>query len=64
MSVFAAVCPGCKKKIGLPRPGSIVGVEDIEVDCPFCGKMVSAKNGFEVAEPKVEEEEFDLLAVN
>ena len=63
MSVFVAICPGCKKKVGVPRPGSIMGVKEIKADCPFCGKIVYARDGFEVPEPPEQDGEFDLLSV-
>lgn len=64
MSVFVAVCSKCRKKVAVPRPGSIAGVEDTKGECPFCGAMVNSAEGFDVAEPQAEKEEFDLLEVN
>lgn len=63
MSVFVAICPKCKKKVAVPRPGSIVGVENIKADCPFCNAAVFSRDGFDVAEPVQKAEEFDLLSV-
>lgn len=73
MSVFVAICPKCRRKVSVPRPGSmrapaldpqeVASIESIESECPFCGAAVCSKNGFEVSEPKQEKEEFDLLSV-
>ncbi len=73
--MFIVICK-CGKKVGMPRPGSVdkvkgaEEVEDAEEDteivdnCPFCNRKISSKDGFEVAEPPVEVEEFDLLKVD
>lgn len=71
MSIFIATCPGCLKQIGVPRPGSVVGEigdedvfdEDIKTACPFCEAEILSSTGRDVAEPRVEEPEFDLLSV-
>lgn len=63
MSVFVAICPKCKRKVGVPRPGSSGGDGNPQAQCPFCDTMVSGKEGFEVAAPVSQQEEFDLLSV-
>lgn len=60
---YVAICPKCKRKVAVPRPGSIADNEDIKGECPFDGSVVSSNAGFEVAEPKAKKEEFDLLSV-
>ncbi len=62
--VFVGICPGCSRKVGVPRPGSVPGVKEIVADCPFCNGKVAAKDGFEVPEPAVEMQPFDLLSVD
>ena len=61
--MFVATCKYCGRKVRVARPGSIAGVEEIKNDCCFCGKPVYSEDGFEVAEPLEQEEEFDLLSV-
>lgn len=63
MSVFVAICPKCRKKVAVPRPGGVGREKDIKGECPFCGAAVSSEKGFEVAEPQTPKEEFDLLSV-
>ena len=65
MSVYVNVCPKCRKKVAVPRPGSMPEQgEDIKSECPFCGTLVDSTGGFDVAEPPEAKEEFDLLSVN
>ncbi|GAG32554.1 unnamed protein product [marine sediment metagenome] len=61
--MFVAVCSKCKKKVAVPRPGSVAGTDNIKGECPFCSAAVYSKKGFEVTEPPAEQEEFDLLSV-
>lgn len=72
MSVFVAGCPGCGKIIGVPRPGSVTepatdgtGIPNAEIEtpCPFCKTLILSSTGHEMAEPKEEVQEFDLLSV-
>ena len=72
MSVYVSICPGCKKHIGVARPGSQADnfegddetESDILTECPFCGKNVSSAAGFEMKEPADKVEPFNLLSVD
>ena len=62
--MFVAICPKCKKKVAVPRPGSIPDMRRIVSDCPFCQAQVCSDDGFEVFEPRCEPDKLNLLKVN
>ena len=64
MSVFVSICGVCKIKLGVPRPGSVVGVKEIMTECYVCGTQVSSDKGYDVPEPKKETEAGDLLSMD
>lgn len=65
MSVYVNICPKCRKKVAVPRPGSLPDQgDDIKSECPFCQAVVGSVGGFDVAEPAEAKEDFDLLGVS
>ncbi len=64
--MFVATCPGCYKRIGVPRPGSHpkISPSDLQQECPFCGTAVFSSTGVDVEPPPEPVKEFDLLSVD
>ncbi len=61
--MYIAVCPQCRKKVGVPRPGAIDPKEEKAVQCPHCEATVDINKGYDVTEPEPRKKPFDLLKV-